>query len=146
LSPVLARHALELLLAELLAALEQGVSGIVYQLARGRLARKHVSHAVVEAVSDDLDLFVTRPLEVGALPILQGTSPLVLFWTLTREDARIDHYDHNSGGNLERTVANVAGLLAEDESEELLFWTELNLSLGCDLADVDIAGLHHGAY
>ena len=49
------------------------------------------------------------------------------------------------GGTLERAVAHVAGLLAEDRAEELLFGGELGLALRRDLADQDVARLHLGA-
>ena len=43
------------------------------------------------------------------------------------------------GGTLERAVADVAGLLAEDGSKELLLGGELRLALRGDLADQDVA-------
>ena len=49
------------------------------------------------------------------------------------------------GGTLQRAVADVAGLLAEDRAEELLFGGELGLALRRDLADEDVARLHLGA-
>ena len=45
----------------------------------------------------------------------------------------------------ERAVAHVAGLLAEDRAQELLFGRELGLALRRDLADEDVARLHLGA-
>ena len=45
----------------------------------------------------------------------------------------------------ERAVADVAGLLAEDRAEQLLFRGELGLALRRDLADEDVARLHLGA-
>ena len=49
------------------------------------------------------------------------------------------------GRHAQRAVADVAGLLAEDRAQQLLFGRELGLALGRDLADQDVARLHLGA-
>ena len=49
------------------------------------------------------------------------------------------------GGTRKRGVAHLAGLLAEDGAQQLLFGRELRLALRRDLADEDVAGLHLGA-
>ena len=49
------------------------------------------------------------------------------------------------GGTRSERVAHVAGLLAEDRAEQLLFGRELGLALRRDLADEDVAGLDLGA-
>ena len=49
------------------------------------------------------------------------------------------------GRRLERGVADVAGLLAEDGAEQLLFGSELRLALRRDFADEDVALLDGGA-
>src|SRR4030095_7392896 len=46
---------------------------------------------------------------------------------------------------LQRGVAHVAGLLAEDRAEQLLFRGQLGLALGRDLADQYVARLDRGA-
>src|SRR5690606_9995441 len=51
----------------------------------------------------------------------------------------------HAGRNLERAVADVAGLLAEDRAEQLLLGGELALALRRDLSDQDVAGVHLGA-
>src|SRR6185369_17799203 len=45
----------------------------------------------------------------------------------------------------QRGVADVAGLLAEDRPEQLLFRGQLGLALRRDLADQDVARLDRGA-
>ena len=45
----------------------------------------------------------------------------------------------------QRAVAHVAGLLAEDRAQQLLFRGELGLALRRDLADQDVARLDLGA-
>ena len=47
--------------------------------------------------------------------------------------------------NAQRGVADVAGALAEDRAEQLLFRRQLGLALRRDLADEDVAGLDLGA-
>ena len=49
------------------------------------------------------------------------------------------------GGQVERGVAHVAGLFAEDGAQQLLFRSELGFALGRDLAHQDVAGLDGGA-
>jgi hypothetical protein len=49
------------------------------------------------------------------------------------------------GRHPQRAVADVAGLLAEDGPQQLLFGRELGLTLGGDLADQDVLRLHLGA-
>ena len=70
---------------------------------------------------------------------------LVLLGALAGEDARVDDDAADARRDAQRAVAHVAGLLAEDRAEELLFRGELRLALRRDLADEDVAGLHLGA-
>ncbi len=50
-----------------------------------------------------------------------------------------------AGGNGQRSVLHVRGLLAEDGAQQALFGREFRLALGRDLADEDVAGLHFRA-
>ena len=77
--------------------------------------------------------------------VLDVTRALVLLRALAGEDARVDDDAADARRDLERAVAHVAGLLAEDRAEELLFGRELGLALRRDLADEDVARLHLGA-
>src|SRR5665647_2344576 len=63
------------------------------------------------------------------------------------EDLDTDHGAGLSVGNLQRCVAHLAGLLAEDGTKQALLWSELGLALGRDLADqkVTIADLRADA-
>src|SRR6185436_8134514 len=56
------------------------------------------------------------------------------------DDDPLDARRADEGG-----VADVAGLLAEDRAEQLLFGRELRLALRRDLADEDVARLHRRA-
>ncbi len=95
-----------------------------------------------ERVAEDLDLLVALPLEADLLGLLAGGRALVLLRALAREDAGVDDNAADARWNAKGAVANVACLLAEDGSEELLFGRELRLALGSDLPDEDVAGLH----
>ena len=98
-----------------------------------------------ERVAEDLHLLVARPLELGALRVLDRLGALVLLRALAREDAGVDHDAADARRHLERAVAHVAGLFAEDRAQQLLFGGELGLALRRDLADQDVARLHLGA-
>ena len=105
-----------------------------------------VLDAAEERVAEDLRpprraCFSRRAL----LVVLDVAGALVLLGALAREDARVDDDAADARRHLERAVADVAGLLAEDGAEELLFGRELGLALRRDLADEDVAGLHLGA-
>ena len=70
---------------------------------------------------------------------------LVLFLTLAGEDANVNDgaFDTRRAG--ERSVANVAGLFAEDRAQQLLFRSQLGFALGRHLADQDVVVLDLGA-
>ena len=70
---------------------------------------------------------------------------LVLLGALAGEDLGVDDDALHARRNAQRAVAHVAGLLAEDRAEQLLFGRELGLALRRDLADEDVARLHLGA-
>src|SRR6478735_5659306 len=104
----------------------------------------------------------TTPLFKSTLPLSSTSSPLVvlppstllifdrlralvLFRAFARENPSVDHDTGHAWRDLERAVAHVAGLFAEDRAEQLLFRGELALTLRSDLADQDVARLHLGA-
>ena len=70
---------------------------------------------------------------------------LVLLDALAREDLGVDDGALDARRHAQRGVAHVAGLLAEDGAQQLLFRGELGLALGRDLADQDVARLDLGA-
>ena len=70
---------------------------------------------------------------------------LVLLLTLAGEDADVDHGALDARRAGERSVADIAGLFAEDRAQQLLFRRQLGLALGRDLADQDVVVLDLGA-
>ena len=79
------------------------------------------------------------------LGVLDRLRALVLLGALAREHAGADHDADHARRHAQRGVAHVAGLLAEDRAEQLLFRRQLGLALRRDLADEDVAGLDLGA-
>ena len=98
----------------------------------------------VELADDPLLVFLIL-LELGRLELFDHPAALVLGHALAGEDARVDDDPFDSRRNPERGIAHLAGFLAEDRSQELLFRRELRLSLGRDLADQDVSRLDLGA-
>ncbi len=145
LAPVLARDLDELGLGDGGALLQEDLALVVHQLAAGGLADEDLAHAAVERVPEDLDLLVAGALDPGALLVLDVARALVLLGPLAGEDARVDDDAADARRDLERAVAHVAGLLAEDRAEQLLLGGELGLALGGDLADEDVARADLGA-
>ena len=89
----------------------------------------------------DADLVLEVLLHQVELVLLDLLGAVVLLDALAREDpdADDDALDARRAG--QRRVLHVAGLLAEDRAEQLLFRRELGLALRRDLADEDVARL-----
>ena len=77
--------------------------------------------------------------------VLDVLGALVLLGALAGEDRASMTMPLHARRDAQRAVADVAGLLAEDGAQELLFRRELGLALRRDLADEDVARLHLGA-
>ena len=58
-----------------------------------------------------------------------------LVLVVAAEHLDVDHLAGLAVGNLERRVADLAGLLTEDGPEQPFLGGQLGLTLGCDLAD-----------
>ena len=145
LAPVLVRDLVELRLVDGLTLLEKDLALVVDELAGGGLTDELLLEAAEEGVAEDLDLLVALLLEACLLVRLDVLRALVLLRALAGEDAGVDDDAADARRDAQRAVADVAGLLAEDGAEQLLFRRELRLALRRDLADEDVAGLHLGA-
>ena len=93
----------------------------------------------------DADLVLQVLLHHLELVGLDGLGPIVLLDALAREDLDADDDALDARRADERRVADVAGLLAEDGAQQLLFRRELGLALRRDLAHQDVAGLDRRA-
>ena len=128
------------------ALLEEDLALVVDELARRRRADELALDLAVERVAEDLDLLVAHLLEAQRAPWSSMSLARSSFSVPLREKTRaLMTMPPTPGRDAERAVADVAGLLAEDGAEELLFGGELRLALRRDLADQDVARLHLGA-
>ena len=101
--------------------------------------------ALEALVGQNADFVAEVLLELGNLLGFDQLGALVLLLTLAGEDADIDHRAFDTRRAVERSVANIAGLFAEDGAQQLLFRRELGFALGRDFADQDVAWLDCGA-
>src|ERR1043165_2372876 len=109
------------------------------------LVREDVGDALVARVGDDADLVLDVAVHPVDLRLLDRLGAGVLLHALGREDLHVDAGALAARSRLERGVADVAGLLAEDRAEQLLLGRQLRLALRRDLADEDVALLDRGA-
>ena len=105
------------------------------------LALQHHDHALLHFVVKNADLVLQVLLHHVELFLLDRLRPVVLLDALAGEDLHADDDALDARRADERRVAHVAGLLAEDRAEQLLFRRQLRLALRRDLADQDVARL-----
>ena len=91
------------------------------------------------------DLVLKVLLHHVELFLLDRLGAVVLLDALAGEDLDADDDAFDAGRADQRGVAHVAGLLAEDRAQQLLFRRQLRLALRRHLADQDVARLDVGA-
>jgi hypothetical protein len=106
-----------------------------------RMFERDSRHLLAEAEVGRAVLFVD--LLEGAALVVGREAAVVLVGA--GEDLHVHDDAGDAGGHAEGGVLHVAGLLAEDGAEQLLFGREVAFRLRGDLADEDVAGLHLGA-
>ena len=106
---------------------------------------QHLHDALLRLVVKNADLVLQVLLHQIELFLLDRLGAVVLLDALAREDLDADDDALDARRADERRVAHVAGLLAEDRAQELLFRRQLRLALRRHLADEDVAGLDVGA-
>src|ERR671912_364554 len=137
---------LQHLLGERRPLAEQALAAeVVEQIRSQRLALQHLDHALLHLVVKDADLVLQVLLHHVELVLLDRLRPVVLLDPLPREDLHADDDSLDARGADEGRIADVAGLLAEDRAQQLLFRRELRFALRRDLAHEDVARLHVGA-
>src|SRR5918994_822668 len=137
---------LQHLLGERRPLAEQALAAeVVEQIGPQRLALQHLDHALLHLVVKDADLVLQVLLHHVELVMLDRLRPVVLLDPLPREDLHADDDSLDARGADEGGVADVAGLLAEERAQQLLFRRELRFALRRDLAHEDVARLHVGA-
>ena len=147
LAPVLARDLVERASSMLCALLEEDLALVVDELAGRRLADELLADAGGRTSRGGSSTSSSRVLlEAGAARGPRCRCARSSFSVPLRAKMRaLMTMPPTPGGTRERAVTDVAGLLAEDRAEELLFGRELGLALRRDLADEDVARLHLGA-
>src|SRR5262249_49776983 len=83
--------------------------------------------------------------ELSDLLRLDHLGTFVLLLTLAREDLHVYHRAFNSRRAGEGSIAYVPGLLAEDSTQQLLFWRKLSLTLRSYFAHEDVTCLNRRA-
>src|SRR6266851_3074727 len=105
------------------------------------LVAEEIRQALEALVGQNADFVRKVLLQLEDLRGFNGLVALVLFSALAGEDFDVDDSALNAGRAVERSVANVASLFAEDGAQQLFFRRERGLALGRDLADTNDAAL-----
>src|SRR5205823_3135784 len=121
LDPHLARDLLEHALVDLLTLLQKDLPLFVDELSVRRLAEEVLAQLAIDAVAQDLDLFVARLLQARALHVLDLLRALVFVRPFAREDASVDDDAADARRNAQGRVPHVPRLFAEDRAEQLFF-------------------------
>ena len=114
------------------------VGALVVQVGQHFLAAQDRFETLQALVGENADLVGEVALELLDLLLLDLLGALVLLLSLAGEDADVDDgaFDTRRAG--QRSVANIAGLFAEDGAQQLLFRRQLGFALGRYLADEDV--------
>ena len=113
---------------------------------RSRLALKQRIKFVYELLGQVGDLGCELLVELLDLQLLRALSRTLVLLAGTAVKLRVDHHTVQRRLRLERSVLHVAGLVAEDRTEQLLLGRRIALAFRSDLTDQDIARMHVGAY
>src|SRR5690606_23555436 len=97
--------------------------------------------ALVTLFLKDPDLVLEVAAEAGLFHRLDIERTFILILALAGKDLDVNDGPVNARRAGERGVLNVAGLFAEDRTEQLLFRSQLGLALGRNLSDEDRARL-----
>src|SRR6202011_6331004 len=108
-------------------------------------AAEKIREALEALISQNADFVGQVLFQLENLRGFDGLVALVLFSALAGEDFDVDDGALDARRAVERSVANVSGLFAEDSAQQLFFRGERGLALGRDFADEDVARLYHRA-
>src|SRR6266705_467904 len=125
---------------------QQALVGLlVVEVGLEHLAAKKIREALEALIREDANFVGQILLQLEDLRGFDGLVALVLFSALAGEDLNVHDGALDARRAVERSVANIAGLFAEDSAEQLFFRGERGLALGRNLADKDVARLHDRA-
>src|SRR4051812_44693161 len=130
---------------QLRALLQQALAAVlVERVGAQRLALQHLDDPLLHFVVKDADFVLQVLLHHVELFLLDRLRAVILLDALAGEDLDADDDALDARRADQRRVAHVAGLLAEDGAQQLLFRRQLRLALRRHLADQDVARLDVG--
>src|SRR5216684_4217636 len=125
---------------------QQSLVGLlVVQVGLKNLAAEQIVQALEVLIREDADFVGEVFLQLENLRGFDGLVALVLFSALAGEDLDVHDGALDARRAIERSVAHVAGLFAEDGAQQFFFRRKRGFAFGRDLADKNVAGLHHRA-
>ncbi|MNO49928.1 hypothetical protein D3C76_402890 [compost metagenome] len=108
--------------------------------------QQQVAGAAEDAVFQDLELFGQVLLRFLQLHLFDFFGALVFFHAIAGKDLHVNHGTVHTVRHTQGGVLHIGGLLTEDGAQQLLFRRQLGFTLGCYLADQDVAALHFGTH
>ena len=114
----------------------------VDEFVRSDLAFKQRDKPLVALVGEDSDFVAEILFQPRDLHVLDQLGAFVLLRALAREDLHVDDDAFDARRADQRSIANVAGLLAEDRAQQFFFRRQLRFAFRRDFADEHIARLH----
>src|SRR5262249_30841376 len=121
------------------------VSLFVVQVGLQDLAAEQTGEPLQALVREDADFVRQVLLQLEDLSGFDGLVALILFSTLAGEYLDVHDRALDARRAIERSVAHVAGLFAEDGAEQFLFRRERGFALRRDLPDEHVAWLNDRA-
>jgi len=122
-----------------------GAGGQPLRPGRRRLVEQQLFKMVVGGALEDRELIVMVLAETLNFVALDRHRALVFVDAMAIEDAHLDDRTRNAGRKLERSIAHIGGLFAEDGAQKLFFRRHRAFALRRDLPDENIARLHFRA-
>src|SRR6267143_1485687 len=125
---------------------QQALVGLfVVQVGLENLSAEKIREALEALIRENADFVGEVLLQLEDLRGLNGLVALVLFSALAGEDLDVHDGALDARRAVERSVANIAGLFAEDGAEQFFFRRKRGLALGRNLADEDVTRLYDRA-
>src|SRR5579872_1748199 len=121
------------------------VGALVVQVSDESLPAEQSAQALQALVGENADFIGEVLFELEDLRGLDRLVAFIFLRALAAENLHVDDGAFDSRRTIERSVANVSGLFAEDRAQQFLFRRQRGFALGRYLADEDVTRLHRGA-
>ena len=118
------------------------VGALVVQVGHQLLAAQQVVEALQALVGENADFVGEVLFEFCDVRRFDGLVALVLFRALAAKDLDVHDRAFDARRAIERSVANVSGLLAEDRSQQLFLGSKRGFAFRRHLADKNVSRLH----